>query len=190
MSETRIYAACLASYNNGVLHGAWIDCGGLSGDDLREEITRRVLLTSRFPNVTVEHPETGEQVPSAEEWAIHDHEGFGGLVGEYTSLDTIAEVAEALEDDSDGYKLIALRYLVENNGYSLGSAIDKIDDVFVSDQSMRDWAYDRFDECHEGGVDALPEMIRHAIDWDEVARQSEIAGEICRFDGMLIEDRT
>lgn len=25
MSDNRIYVACLASYNNGVLHGKWID---------------------------------------------------------------------------------------------------------------------------------------------------------------------
>jgi hypothetical protein len=24
-AEIRIYVACLASYNNGILHGAWID---------------------------------------------------------------------------------------------------------------------------------------------------------------------
>ena len=57
----RIYVACLAAYNNGELHGAWIDADQ-DADAIREEIA--VILTTS--------PE-----PNAEEWAIHDYEGFG-----------------------------------------------------------------------------------------------------------------
>jgi antirestriction protein len=54
----RIYVACLASYNNGVLHGKWLDLADFyDEDDLQEAIQQQVLITSRFPNVTVECPE-------------------------------------------------------------------------------------------------------------------------------------
>lgn len=54
----RMYAACLASYNNGVLHGAWFDLEDFDDAfDLEEAIERKVLMTSRFPNVAVECPE-------------------------------------------------------------------------------------------------------------------------------------
>lgn len=54
----RMYAACLASYNNGVLHGEWFDLGDFDDvSDLEEAIKRQVLMTSRFPNVTVECPQ-------------------------------------------------------------------------------------------------------------------------------------
>ena len=59
----RIYVACLSSYNAGRLHGRWIDCDQ-TAEEIREEI--RLMLE--------ESPE-----PWAEEWAIHDYEGFGGL---------------------------------------------------------------------------------------------------------------
>lgn len=53
MTDTapRIYVACLASYNNGVLHGRWIDA---SADvaDMWPEI-HAMLRESKFPNVTV-----------------------------------------------------------------------------------------------------------------------------------------
>lgn len=53
MTDTapRIYVACLASYNNGVLHGRWIDA---SADvaDMWPEINA-ILRESKFPNVTV-----------------------------------------------------------------------------------------------------------------------------------------
>lgn len=35
--EIRICVACLAGYNNGVLHGRWIDAGQ-EGDAIRDEI--------------------------------------------------------------------------------------------------------------------------------------------------------
>lgn len=67
MSAARpaIYVATLNDYNNGILHGAWIDALLPT-----EEIERRiadVLTTS--PTAL----RTGEP---AEEWAIHDHEDF------------------------------------------------------------------------------------------------------------------
>jgi antirestriction protein len=120
-TDRRIYVACLASYNNGVLHGTWIDVAYLDEDDLYKEVRDKVLLTSRFPNVMVPCPDcegsgkdvdanTNEvvncarcqgkgELPSAEEWAIHDHEGYpSGLIGEYTPLSEIARIEEILED--------------------------------------------------------------------------------------------
>lgn len=80
MSDTqetpRIYAACLASYNAGSLHGEWIDA--TDADEIREGI-ENMLSESRQP--------------IAEEWAIHDYENFGGLrLSEYADLDKVAEL--------------------------------------------------------------------------------------------------
>ncbi|WP_164090762.1 antirestriction protein ArdA, partial [Stenotrophomonas maltophilia] len=54
----RIYVACLASYNAGVLHGEWIDLEGRDADDVRDEIAR-ILRESPHPNVTVDCPDCG-----------------------------------------------------------------------------------------------------------------------------------
>ena len=117
----KIYVSCLASYNNGVLHGAWIDVSS-DMDEMQGQINN-MLRASRFPNVAVQCPEcdgagadgtgnpypcpsckgTGE-APSAEEWAIHDYEGMPSSFGEYTGLQTIADYAELCDDmefDSD-----------------------------------------------------------------------------------------
>ena len=53
--------ACLAAYNNGKLHGVWIDA--YSGVDGIEEQVAEMMACS---------PEV-----NAEEWAVHDFEGFG-----------------------------------------------------------------------------------------------------------------
>lgn len=121
----RIYVASLADYNNANLHGVWIDADQ-DADTIREEIAT-MLRASKHPNVEVtchecahmstpgtvperdalgnlnEAPGTCEtcigtgKVPSAEEYAIHDHEGFEGIeIGEYADLDKVVEHANML----------------------------------------------------------------------------------------------
>ena len=74
MTDTpRIYVACLASYNAGILHGEWIDA--TDADTIREAIQE---MLKRSPT------------PGAEEWAIHDYEGFGPLrLSEFEDLGPI-----------------------------------------------------------------------------------------------------
>jgi antirestriction protein len=104
-NELKIYVACLASYNNGCLHGAWIECEGKSADELQEEISTKVLQTSKFPNVMVEV--AGKMVPSSEEFAIHDHEGAFGLIEEYSPLSYVAQLAEMIAEHGEAYALYA-----------------------------------------------------------------------------------
>lgn len=126
METMRIYVACLASYNNGRLHGAWFDLDEWpDADALSDAVKEQVLITSPYPNVMVECIACGGdginsnesdsicktchgtgEVPSAEETAIHDFEGFPeGSVGEYTGFDKLYEIrdriAEAEEEFGD-----------------------------------------------------------------------------------------
>ena len=84
----RIYVACLAAYNAGRLHGRWIDAAQ-DAEDIRAEIA--AMLS--------ESPE-----PHAEEWAIHDFEGFGDYrLSESENLDDVAEIAAKIEEHGDAY---------------------------------------------------------------------------------------
>jgi antirestriction protein len=89
MSTTpRIYVACLAAYNNGRLHGEWIDADQ-SADELHEDV-RRMLAAS---------PE-----PGAEEWAIHDYEGFGELrLSEWESFERVSAIAAGIAEHGDAF---------------------------------------------------------------------------------------
>jgi antirestriction protein len=81
MTSPRIYVACLAAYNAGLLHGAWIDAEQ-DGDAIDGSV-REMLAAS---------PE-----PFAEEWAIHDYEGFGALrLYEWESLQRVAAIAAGI----------------------------------------------------------------------------------------------
>ena len=112
-TKPRIYVACLASYNNGVIHGAWFDLDEYGdADELMKAVREKVLLTSPHPNVEVTCPQcegSGEpcdrchatgKVPSAEEWAIHDYEGLEGI-GEHSSFTEVMDKAEAWQEDQD-----------------------------------------------------------------------------------------
>ena len=70
--------ACLASYNNGILHGAWIDADQ-DADGIWAEIAAMLKASP---------------ITEAGEFAIHDHEGFeGAQVCGYSGIDEVAELA-------------------------------------------------------------------------------------------------
>ena len=92
----KIYIACLAAYNSGCLHGNWIDVHG-DAEEMEKE-AQKVIKTS--------------PVPDAEEWAIHDYDDFPNM-GEYVSLEKIAEIADMIESsdqDADVVKAVIDNY--------------------------------------------------------------------------------
>lgn len=187
----RIYVACLASYNAGVLHGRWID----ATDDaytMRETVAA-MLRESPFPNVTVPHPETGEMVASAEEWAIHDHEGLGDLISEYTSFDTIAAIVGYLDATEDGGipEGAAIAFL-ENDTYRLETP-DRIADAADDARDAYAGQHDNLEAFAEGLADDagdlkdVPERYRPYIDFAAMGRDLELGGDVwtTRVDGDL-----
>ena len=76
--EPRIYVASLSDYNNGHLHGRWISAA--QDPDLIYDEIHQMLATSPSPQ--------------AEEWAIHDYEGFTPHdICETEDIPTIARIA-------------------------------------------------------------------------------------------------
>ncbi len=93
----RIYVASLTDYNAGLLHGRWI-YADLSTETLHEA-TQEMLAESP----TAE--QYGEQ---AEEWAIHDHEGFYSLrIGEYQSFAEISRIAQGIAAHGEAFAAFA-----------------------------------------------------------------------------------
>jgi len=88
MTAPRIYVACLAAYNNGRLHGRWIDADQ-SVDDIWAEV-QAMLAAS---------PE-----PLAEEWAIHDYEGFGPCkLSEWESFERVSAIAAGIAEHGPAF---------------------------------------------------------------------------------------
>jgi antirestriction protein len=157
----RIYVACLASYNNGILYGRWIDAD--LGSDHIEEETQAMLAAS---------PTEG-----AEEWAIHDHEGFPqGSVGEYASFETVAEIAEAIEEHGEAYT-VALYYYGTHE-----AALEAVTDNYRGCyRSKEDYAAEILEELED--LDRVPKHLRNYIDFETYARDLELGGEMVFLDG-------
>ena len=84
----RIYVASLADYNAGRLHGRWI-AAIQEANDIHQQIAG-MLGKSREP--------------IAEEWAIHDYEGFGPLrLSEYESIETVARLGEGIGNHGSAF---------------------------------------------------------------------------------------
>jgi antirestriction protein len=148
-SGIQIYFACLAAYNNGYLHGSWIDATR-GANHVREEIDR---MLSASP------------IPGAEEYAIHDYEGFeGARIEEYSGIDEVCTLAEFIgEHGALGGKLL------EHFG-DLESAREAIEDHYAGCYaSVADFVQELTEE-----TTAIPEPLRYYIDWRAIARDMEI----------------
>lgn len=86
--DPKIYVACLAAYNNGQLHGEWIDASQ-DADDIRTQIK---TILAKSPQ------------PLPEEWAVHDFEGFGGIdLGEWPDIELVSALAKLISEHGDAF---------------------------------------------------------------------------------------
>jgi len=149
----RIYVACLAAYNNGYLHGRWIDADQ-DADGMRAEIADMLKASP---------------VPGAEEWAIHDYEGFEGAeLSEYTGIDRVAELAGFVAEHGElGGKLL--------NHFSgdIDQARSAFDDYAGRFASLADYAQTLTEDITD-----IPPTLVHYIDYEAMARDMEIGGDV------------
>jgi len=164
----RIYVACLASYNAGILHGAWIDADR-DAEEIMEEI-RVILRSSPEPNVLVDCPECegagceeckDGKVPSSEEWAIHDYEGFGGVqIAEYQGIEEVADLAAKIAEYGEAYACY-----VDHEGID-HATVEGFEEAYCGEwDSEQDYAEYLFDECYE-----VPDYLQFYIDYEKFAR--------------------
>jgi len=145
----KIYVACLASYNNGILHGAWINAAEGESEIWKE--IKAVLATS--------------PIDEAQEWAIHDHEGFGAMhVSEYTSVETIVEMATFIERYGElGAELTS--YLGD-----MHSAQEALEQHYIGEyETVAGFAQ----ELTEDTI-TIPDNLSFYIDYEKMARDIKI----------------
>lgn len=153
-TNPRIYVVCLAAYNNGYLHGAWIDADQ-DADDIRDEIS---AMLARSP------------IKGAEEYAIHAYEGFESVtIHEYADIDRVARIAA---------------FIAEHGALGAGLLDECDDDMDQAEAALQDCYHGQFasladfmeDLTTESGI-TIPEALRYYIDWQAMARDAEMSGE-------------
>ena len=152
-ASPRIYVACLAAYNSGHLHGAWIDCT----DPQNVWVVVRAMLAAS--------PE-----PDAEEWAIHDYDGFEGCtVSEYASFDTVCELAAFITERGS---LSAKLYT--HFGDDLDAARASFDDYAGEHKNLAEFAENLI--CETGPE--IPATFQYYIDWQAMGRDMKLNGDV------------
>lgn len=154
MSEQiQVYVADLAAYNNGILHGVWVDATQ-SVEDIYEQINNMLAASP---------------IEAAEEYAIHDYDGFGSYqISEYETIQSVHEVANFIEEyDTLGAEL--LDYF---------SSVDEAKKMMEENyagcyESLSDYAQ----ELTEGST-TIPESLAYYIDDEKMGRDMELSGDV------------
>lgn len=159
----RVWIACLSAYNNGYLHGKWVDCT-LGYDNLEEEI-QSILKSS---------PEPGD------EWAIHDYQNFYGIdINEWHDLAHLCELATALDESGNGEMFASVYNHLGTK--DIESVKEFIDDNYTGTyKDLEDYAYELCEEC--GEIDSIPKHLQGYIDYPAMGRDMEYNGDIFTID--------
>jgi len=145
--EPKIYVACLAAYNSGILYGVHIDAT-LEPDDMLDLIGE---MLEKSP------------IEGAEEWAIHDFDDFGHLnLSELEDLQQVHDIACFLVEKGE----LGARLLKEF-GENVDEARRVMDEDFIGKyDSLRDYVHEMVDEYYND----LPEFISHHLDYKAMER--------------------
>jgi len=141
----KIYVACLAAYNNGILYGQWIEANQ-SAEAIHAEIQDMLGLSP---------------IPNAEEWAIHDYEGFCGIrLSEYEDIATVAEIAAMVKEHGEAWAHYAdhvgLKYATKEG----------FEEAYQGEwDSEEDFAENLAEETME-----IPKHLEFYIDYEKFAR--------------------
>lgn len=172
----KIFAQCLACYNNGNLNGSWFDLKDYvdadklqsainekvlhSGKGVHEELVVNEYITNEFIENDVIEKVLRQGVCPHEEFAIHDYDDFPNM-GEYPCLYDLFEVKELLETHGQAFNE-AMEYMGEN----VEDAKRMMEGYCGKYKSEKDFAEEWFEQCY---ADTVPEHIQRWIDIDQVA---------------------
>lgn len=155
MTDCQIYVASLSDYNAGVLHGVWIALDEYADAEGVQEEIDAMLGKSREPG--------------AEEWAIHDHEGFpANTIGEHTSLAEVCAIAAFIAEHDDVARAAI------SNWTTTEAARAAVEDRFRGTYASKAAFAEEFTEEHlESAGATLPAFLLGSIDYEHVARELE-----------------
>lgn len=147
-AQPRIYVASLADYNDGRLHGAWIDAA--QDDDELGAAVKDMLAQSPSPG--------------AEEWAIHDYEDFGPLrLDEFESLATVAKLARGIAEHGPAFAAWAAHVGTDSE------ALDEFEDAYMGEwDNAVAFAEEMFDDLWqmEEIMRGVPELLAPYVSID------------------------
>lgn len=162
----RVYVASLADYNAGHLHGTWLDAAR-DVEDIESDV--RGMLAASLE-------------PIAEEWAIHDYEGFGELrLSEYESFETVSRVAIGIVEHGKAFAAWAAHV-----GIADVEALARFGDAYLGEwESLEDYAEQLLEDVGANSfMEHVPESLQPyvSIDVAGFARDLALGGDVWTAD--------
>jgi antirestriction protein len=162
----RIWVGSWLDYNNGVLHGDWIEA-----DQEEAEIWADIqAILDGSPTAA----ETGE---AAEDWGIFDYDSFGSVkIGEQEAVSYVSAIARGIAEHGPAFA--AWADLIEDQ-----TQLDGFTDAYLGEHdSIEAYAEDQLDELgYNQMLDAqLPEHIRRYVEFNiaGLARDLWLSGDV------------
>lgn len=164
----RIYVASLSDYNAGRLYGRWLDADA-EAEELQEQISE---MLSSAPT------------PGAEEWAIHDYEGFGPLrLGEYESIETISLIGRGIAEHGE-----AFAHWAATVGTNDRDVLNRFEDAYLGVyETVEAYAEEILSDL--GYIDAVEQAVPEGMqpyvkfDIEGFGRDLELSGDISTSEG-------
>jgi antirestriction protein len=162
----RIYVASLSDYNAGRLHGVWLDAD-----------QDAVQLAEEVHGMLASSPE-----PFAEEYAIHDYEGFGRVqIGEYESLARVAALARGIVEHGEAFAAWA------SLDSSTDPSLDRFEEAFRGTwASVEDYAEELLADLGAAEfLSIVPDWLDPYVRLDSkaFARDLLLSGDIAAIEG-------
>ena len=158
-NSPKIYVACLAAYNSGQLHGEWI-----AADQETQEIYADIKsMLNKSPE------------PFAEEWAVHDYEGFGTIsLSEWPDIERVSTLAKLIVAHGEPFS----PWYQNQDGDNFECS--ELEDLFLEQwqgayESETDFAYKLLEES--GQLSALPVWAQNYFDYESYARDLKLSGD-------------
>lgn len=168
-THPEIWVGSLADYNNGDLHGDWLDAAREPGA-IHTDI--QALLASGPAARRGETPE---------EWGIFDYEGFGPLqLAEYESIEQVSRLARGIAEHGSAFAAFAA---TEDEPASGQATVERFQESYQGHfNSVADYARQLADDLgYEQLLDeAVPESLRQYVqlNYQQLARDLELGGDI------------
>lgn len=158
-TSPRIYVACLASYNAGQLYGEWINADR-EAHEIQSDIKS---MLKRSPEAC------------AEEWAVHDYEGFNSIsLSEWPDIERVSTLANLIVAHGEPFSI----WYENQDGSNFD--VSELEEMFLeqwqgSYESDVDFAYKLLEES--GQLSELPTWAQNYFDYESYARDLHLGGD-------------
>jgi len=168
-ADIRVYVACLACYNEGRLHGVWID----ATDDADDIDATRAALQEQCGHTD-------------NDWAIHDYEGFHGVrLSESESFANVSAIANAIAEHGEAFAAWL------DNGNDADS-VERFQDAYRGCfSSLTAYAEQLVDDM--GTLADADSLVARYFDYEAFGRDLQLGGDVWTHegtDGVHVFDNT